>query len=222
MAVSDTKHLPRSSAPRMWFVAALFSAACGAAGLLYVAAALHGPAPKGIPSEVSRMARLFRLTHFSLPKSFPNGRDGLPARTLEEEYAFWFLQAYRYPKGAWNHPSDEIVRGAAVVAAERYRDVHPNDVDSMMSGYGYRRIDVLGIWSRDTEMSVFIPNGQPNEFWWLEGFQEYDPSNLAGQRTSQGKVDVHIIGYLSPADTFGHMGAWNREVFVTSVTYGMP
>lgn len=220
--MSKVNRLRLGSLSRVRVMAIMFGAGCGTAVLLYLAAALHSPVAKDIPPAVARKAILFRLTHFFLPKAFPTGRGALPDRTLEEEYAFWFLQGYRYPRGAWSHPSDDVVRVAAVVAAERYRAEHPNDVDAIMSGYGFRRVNVQGVWSRGVERSEFVPNGQPSGAWWLEGFQEFAPADPPNRRPFSADADVRIVGYLSPEGNYGHLGAWKREVLVESITYSTP
>lgn len=206
----------------------MFGATCVAVVLFRLEPSIASSDAKDVPPVVTRLALRYELFHLNLPKSFPRDRNSSHDRTLQQEYAFWFLQGYIYPAGSWSRSTNGgSVDLAAAAAADAYKADHPDEADAIMSAYGYRRVEVEGVWRRASEESTFVPNGQPSEAWWLKGFQEFDPYELHSPFEREVAVDngpfkrvvaVRIVGYLSPLGSYGHLGASTRQVLVSSMS----
>lgn len=74
-----------------------------------------------------------------------------------------------------------------------------------------------GYFTKGFEISVFAPVGE-RQLWWVTG--EVNP--LLRAVTSEdglvgGTVYTEIIGTLSSPGSYGHLGAYNREIIVQRV-----
>ena len=173
-------------------------------------------ATSGMPLVVSDLAQRYKSRHFFVPKTFPANRTH--ERTFEAEYAFCFFQGFVYPIGQWRSSKEDVCDNA-VVAANVYRAEHPAETDAIMRGYGYKRITVNGIWTQSFEQSDFVPDHDPKQKWWVNGFRSFATyeSSASGLTRSQGGAHVQLVGYLSPDGSYGHLGGWNRQVLVFSM-----
>lgn len=142
------------------------------------------------------------------------------APTPPGDYAQWFFQGL-------THPSGGIVTQSAAMRdaytnGQRYWRDHPSERDSIMADYGYRAIECDGVWSRGFEKSVFQPahvdlDGDAGA-WWFNSFDSvaWRDVGLVAPNSSYQQPRVHIVGYLSPKSHYGHLGAYEHEVLVTS------
>jgi len=71
-----------------------------------------------------------------------------------------------------------------------------------------------GYYTKGSEVSVFSPCGR-RELWWVTGHSEpllaavTSPRGLVG-----GTIYTEFTGELSPPGSFGHLGAYRRQVTV--------
>ncbi|WP_143450307.1 hypothetical protein [Janthinobacterium sp. BJB446] len=137
-----------------------------------------------------------------------------PARRAE--YAQWFFQGLTHPSGGIVTQSTAM--RDAYTNGQRYWRDHPSGRDAIMAGYGYLPIEREGIWSRGFERSVFQAADAGAGAWWLDSFGgvAWREVGLTAPNSTHEQPRVHIAGYLSPQGHYGHLGAYEHEVLVTS------
>lgn len=166
-----------------------------------------------IPQAVQVLAQSYATSH-------PVAEPGWGGRTVQEEYAAWFFSGYVHPNGGIQTKS-ELMRDSYTRGQSYWRD-HPDERDAILAGYGYLRVDMDGIWSRGYEKSSFVPTDLESQTWWLSSFggaRWEDLLRSGKMERNFGAAQVHITGYVSPDGAFGHLGAYRREVLVTSVRF---
>ncbi|MCC7702919.1 hypothetical protein IGS59_11745 [Janthinobacterium sp. GW460P] len=144
--------------------------------------------------------------------------DKQPSATPPADYAQWFFQGLTHPAGAIVTQS-ALMRDAYTKGQEYWRD-HPSQRTQIMAGYGYRPIERDGVWSRGFEKSVFQPTDADADAgtWWINSFGgvAWREVGLVAPNSVYERPRVHIAGYLSPKGHYGHLGAYEHEVLVTS------
>ena len=125
---------------------------------------------------------------------------------------------YVHPSGYWTIPLGDTRRNA-FDAGKAYQVSHLEDADTIMSGYGYRRVAVEGNLLEGFEMNAFAPKGKADELWALGDFRDHLSRQTPNYSGSSGSNSVQIVGYVSPIGEYGHLGALKREVLVESITY---
>jgi hypothetical protein len=133
-----------------------------------------------------------------------------PGRTVRDQYAHFFFQGYTHPAGAVFTKSP-LVQDAYTHGQNYWRE-HPLERAKIFSEYGYVAVERQGMWSRGFEKSAFEPSDGDGGRWWMSPLGE-GPWKETG--LDQGGR-VRIVGYLSPKGHYGHMGAYEHEVLVTS------
>jgi hypothetical protein len=168
-------------------------------------------AAQQIPEAVGDFADAFERTQ-TVPEKLR------PGRTLREEYAANFFMGLTHPEGAILTRS-ALMEDAYLHGQAFWRD-NPSGRDAIMSEYGYVAVKREGVWSRGFEISAFEPVGASRTRWWMSSFGNVAWSALgldaAAAAAAPTGVRVRIVGYLSPAGRHGHLGAYEREVLVTS------
>ena len=141
----------------------------------------------------------------------------LPAdRTLPDEYARWFFQGFIHPSGGISTKSD-LMRDAYTNGQIYWRD-HPSERAEIFAGYGYLAVEREGVWSRGFEKSAFQPADADVGEWWITTFGgvAWRDVGLDQPSSKNDRPRVRIVGYLSPKGRYGHLGAYEHEVLVTS------
>lgn len=142
------------------------------------------------------------------------------ASTPPADYAQWFFQGLIHPSGGI--VTQSAAMRDAYMKGQRYWRDHPSERANIMASYGYRAIERDGVWSRGFEKSVFQPAHADLDLdagaWWLNSFGgvAWRDVGLVAPNSSHQQPRVHIVGYLSPKGHYGHLGAYEHEVLVTS------
>lgn len=141
-----------------------------------------------------------------------------PGDTVRDAYAQAFFQGFTHPSGGIFTTSD-LVRDAYARGQAYWRD-HAGERDAILAGYGYVAVEREGTWSHGFEKSDFQPVDADGEPWWMTTFgsEPWRDVGLAQAATAHGPRRVRISGYLSPKGRHGHLGAYAREILVTSGT----
>jgi hypothetical protein len=141
---------------------------------------------------------------------------GTPAdQALYEEYARYFFQGYTHPSGG-AYTDSALIQDAYMRGQVYWRD-HPAERAAIFSGYGYVPVEREGVWSRGFEKSDFEPSGADGDKWWITTFGGRPWSEVGLDRGMEnGRARIRIVGYLSPKGHYGHLGAYEHEVLVTS------
>lgn len=195
----------------------LFVATCAAFTNLFAAdrdgSEVH---VENVPPFVSELAKQYLAT------TSPSETSTSALRLATQRYADIYLLGYISPPCPDCLPTaDQGIFGSAYDAGVADRRQHPERWDAVMSGYGYRRVDVVGKMSLGYEKAAFVPDGQVGEIWWVGG-----PSSVPGEVATPDKIianarnggsRVNIIGYLSPKGQYGHLGAYDRQLLVASM-----
>jgi hypothetical protein len=142
-----------------------------------------------------------------------------PGRTLRDEYANYFFQGFTHPSGEVFTKS-ALIQDAYTHGQAYWRD-HPSERTKIFSEYGYVPVEREGVWSRGFEKSAFEPSDADGERWWMSPFGQGAWSQVGLDQASRGSTPsrVRIVGYLSPKGHYGHLGAYEHEVLVTSGTH---
>ena len=160
-----------------------------------------------VPSEVLQATWRFRFLH-------PYIRGSQGGQTLEEEYASWFFDGYLCGHGCRTENATTLETEAYSNGAS-IRSAHPESIDRIMSGFGYRQVNVVGTWTRMLEHSVFTERSKKEETWFLIPVaSEGEQTN--GSHLPWGDSTVRVIGYLSPARK-SEQGKY-RELRAISIT----
>jgi len=135
------------------------------------------------------------------------------------EFARGFLQGFTSPKSElWSAMHGGFWHGHHV--GQTYFAEHPESVDSVMSGFGYEKIEAYGKWDVGFEVCTFIPDdGSHDGLWSLSSFGAEWPK---GTEVRPGEyvihsMRLHVAGYLSPPGRYGHLGYCPREIFATTI-----
>jgi len=179
--------------------------------LLLITALAGKAAAANIPDIVLEYASAFAQTQ-AADKQLPT------SPTLPAEYAQWFFQGLIHPAGGIVTQS-AIMRDAYTNGQRYWRD-HPSERAHIMAGYGYLTIERDGTWSRGFEKSIFqaahvdVDAGA----WWMNSFGgvAWKDVGLVAPNSNYEQRRVRIVGYLSPKGRYGHLGAYEHEVLVTS------
>lgn len=141
-----------------------------------------------------------------------------PSRSLRDEYAVWFFQGFTHPSGGIFTRSD-LMNDAYTRGQAYWRD-YPSERDKILSAYGYVAIEREGVWSHGFEVSAFRPIDAEGEKWWITtlGGRRWGDVGLDDVMSRYKQLRVRIVGYISPKGHYGHLGAYVREVLVTSGT----
>jgi hypothetical protein len=159
------------------------------------------------PEVVQQQAQAYAATHPDAPR--PNS-----GRSLGDEYAYWFFQGFTHPGGVQTRLD---IIATAYGSGQAYRRDHPDSQDEILAGYGYVRVMRDGALSLGFERSSFTPLDAGSEHWWFSTFGGRRWSELRpGQADPVDGAHVRVEGYLSSTGRFGHLGAYSRELLVTS------
>jgi len=126
-----------------------------------------------------------------------------------------FFDGYRVGNKFDGSPSTELrLARDGARAGEEYRRANPNSAAATYATFGYTAVTVKGIWTVEFEMSRFIPReGYAGEMWWLEPLPEL-ATRLPENFVPKEGVAVQISGYVSGLGEHGHLGAYQRHVYV--------
>jgi len=172
----------------------------------------HGlAAAANIPGVVIRLSD-------SYAASRPAPEKTLNGRTPREEYALWFFAGFTHPVGGISTKLD-LIRDAYTQGQSYWRE-HANERDQVFSGYGYEHVETDGVWSRSFENSNFVPIDKQAGKWWITSFGGVRWTELGSDHVDAPfhETQAHIIGYLSPRGSYGHLDMYEREILVTSFT----
>jgi hypothetical protein len=129
-----------------------------------------------------------------------------------------FFDGYRARNTFYGDPSTDLrLMRAGTRAGEEYRRANPDSAVATYASFGYTAITVKGMWNTGFESSRFIPAvGYEGEKWWLELLPELATKLPEGFVPKDGLV-VRISGYLSGLGEHGHLGAYQRQMYVREV-----
>ena len=159
-----------------------------------------------MPNIVQQYADAFIEAH-------PEEEPPANGRSLSDVYAAAFFSGFTYPYGGMQAKS-QLVRDAYMHGQAHWND-HPAERKDIFAGYGYLPIDKTGVWSRGFEVSAFMPDDGDGP-WWMNTLGGVRWSDVGVPDARNGKMRVHIIGYVSSAGRHGHLGGYAREVLVLS------
>lgn len=178
--------------------------------MLFVLSIITAKASAGaVPDVVRQLADAFAQSH-SEKEQLP------PGRSVRDEYAHHFFLGYTHPSGGV-YTQSALLQEAYTHGQAYWRD-HPSERTGILSAYGYVSVEREGDWSRGFEISAFEPLGIDGERWWMTPFGNgrWSEVGLQQNHTQNSQSRVRIVGYLSPAGHYGHLGAYAHEVLVTS------
>ena len=136
------------------------------------------------------------------------------------QYAQWFFQGFTNPTGGI-YTESSLMRDAYTKGQIYWRD-HPSQRDDIFKAYGYSAIEQDGVFSQGFEKSDFQPNGASASRWWMTAVGDVAWRDIGFEPRRTGPSRLHIVGYLSPKGQFGHLGAYEHEVLVTSAVLVKP
>jgi hypothetical protein len=143
--------------------------------------------------------------------------DSCEAKARRAMYIEEFFEGYRAPLGTISGESSIQLRilQAGMRAGQEYRRAHPDSAAATYASYGYTRISTEGVWSTDFEHSGFVPmQGYDGEMWWAQPLPEL--ARTLPDIPKQG-LRMRINGYVSTKGQHGHLGAYERKVYVEQV-----
>jgi hypothetical protein len=126
-----------------------------------------------------------------------------------------FFDGYRVRSTFDGDPSMELrLMRAGARAGEEYRRANPDSAVATYASFGYTAVTVKGMWTTGFETSRFIPaEGYPGEQWWLDLLPELERTLPVEFVPEEGQV-VQIAGYVSGLGRHGHLGAYQRQMYV--------
>ncbi|MGM3277106.1 hypothetical protein [Ralstonia sp. 24A2] len=179
---------------------------------ILIVGALAGKATAGdVPDVVRQYADAFAQSQTKVEQF----SSGLSPR---EEYAVWFFRGFTHPSGAGGVlTKSDLVNNAYTQGQTYWRD-YPSERDKMFAAYGYVPIEREGVWSHSFEVSAFRPTDAEGDKWWITtlGDGPWRDAGVDNAWKRNKPFRVRIVGYLSPKGRYGHLGAYVREVLVTS------
>jgi hypothetical protein len=169
-----------------------------------------------LPATAGDVPAVVREYASTFVKSHAQEQQLSGERTVADDYALWFFQGYTHPQGGAFTASD--IRSEAYKTGQAYWNAHPSERAAIFAGFGYQAVEREGIWSRGFEMSAFQPDDAEKAAWWMTtlGGVAWQDVGLVQSGPTARQMRVHIVGYVSPAGRYGHLGAYAREVLVTS------
>ena len=136
------------------------------------------------------------------------------------QYAQWFFQGFTHPTGGI-FTTSSLMRDAYTKGQAYWRD-QPSRRGAMFAAYGYEAIEQDGYFSHGFEKSDFQPADSSASPWWMTSLGGVSWREIGFEPFRTGPVRLHIVGYLSPKGQFGHLGAYEHEVLVTSAAFIKP
>lgn len=159
-----------------------------------------------VPDDVRRLAAAYAKTHPD--EKAPRGSSP------QDEYTRGFLQGFLFPDGSMDRPG---IYWAAYAQGQARWWEGPEAQERTFAGYGYARVELTGSWLSGFETSFFQPDGHDRGYWlsflpgvkldlpWSPGFPAHN------------KRRIRVLGYLSPAGSYGHLGMYVRELYARFV-----
>lgn len=163
-----------------------------------------------VPAEVIRLAEQYVA---SLP--WPQDREA-----VRSEYLKAFFRGFIHPdRPARFDPARPQHAAIGFRAGQGYRRAHADKIEETMRGFGYVAVTAEGSYTTGFETSWFEPRGQPEQDWWVRfmadsrlGPPEDGPTSRLGF-----SLPVRVTGFLSQPGRYGHLGAYDHELLVTSI-----
>lgn len=171
---------------------------------------------------VAELARQYEVVH-------PDAAKGLaPGQTVRLAYAQAFqagleqmqcTDGYDFSRPDNGPPLLGLVNDAQA-AGRAARDDHPAELDAAMAARGYRRMNVVGTWARGFEISSFAPADGSGETWTFGRMGKFPcrVTILGDPSWNDLPARVRFDGYVSGRGQFGHLGGYDREFLVLTVT----
>jgi hypothetical protein len=126
-----------------------------------------------------------------------------------------FFDGYRAGMLIDGDPTTEVrLMRAGAQAGEEYRRANRNSAAATYASFGYTAVTVNGTWTTGFETSRFMPaEGYEGEEWWLDPLPELATKMTEDDLPKEG-LAVRISGYVSGLGRHGHLGAYQRRVYV--------
>lgn len=130
-----------------------------------------------------------------------------------------FFDGYRAGMLFDGDPTTELrLMRAGVQAGEEYRRANPNSEAATYASFGYTAVTVNGTWTTGFEYSRFMPaDGYEGEQWSLDPLPELARKMTEGDLPKEG-LAVQISGYVSGPGRHGHLGVYQRRVYVREMS----
>jgi len=163
------------------------------------------------PKEIVQQADAY---YDSLPKPQRSvSRDEVRLHYLEG-----FFMGYTSPMSKLMGGNDAVYR-RGFQAGQKFWRSHPDKIKETMEAFGYRFTKVNGAWIVGFEWSDFRPRSLfPSKKWWLSNLTASDFGRISRLAGTAGGISIHVSGYLSPKGSYGHMGDYAHELFVTEIS----
>ena len=134
------------------------------------------------------------------------------------EYTGGFFDGFTSPAAsiAWTAKKGGSYRG--FYAGQKYLKDHRDSLTRVMKAYGYEEVDVIGVWESGFEVSAFYVEGKDmHSPWSLEQMLAVLPRPKDAKIVARLRVArLQVHGFLSPVDRYGHMGRYEREIYIIS------
>lgn len=130
-----------------------------------------------------------------------------------------FFAGYRAGMLIDGDPTTEVrLMRAGAQVGEAYRRANPNSEAATYASFGYTAVTVSGTWTTGFETSRFMPEeGYEGEEWWLDPLPALARKMTEGDLPKQG-LAVRISGYVSGPGRHGHLGVYQRRVYVREMS----
>lgn len=170
--------------------------------------------PRPVPTVVLEFFKSFAALQTGEKKPAIDGG------AQSSQYAQWFFQGFTHPKGGI-YAKSSLMRDAYTKGQVYWRD-HPSRRGDIFAAYGYVAIEQDGFYSHGFEKSAFQPADASASVWWMTSLGDVSWRDMGFEPVRSGPSRLHIVGYLSPKGQFGHLGAYEHEVLVTSAAFIKP
>ena len=129
-----------------------------------------------------------------------------------------FFDGYRVGMEFDGDSSMEVrLMRAGAQAGKEYRRANPNSVEATYASFGYTAIAMNGTWQTGFEASRFVPaEGYEGEEWWLDPLPELS-TRMTASSLPEEAMAVQISGYVSGLGRHGHLGQYQRRVYVREI-----
>lgn len=134
-----------------------------------------------------------------------SGSSGTLRERFAEDFLSGFMAGSLYP----NAP-DGYAAGVA------WRTAHPDSVRDVMLGYGFEAVACDGDYLAGFEVSAFAPAGNAAENWWVEATPALPETHREASALATSR-SVHVVGFLSPVGSYGHLSQYPRRLFATEM-----
>lgn len=160
-----------------------------------------------IPADVLKLAKTYLALH---PDEVVLGPD-----KPVDVYAKTFFDAFLYPRGI---STSSNLRKEAYAQGQARAQEGQAARERTFAGFGYERIELTGVWSVSFEQSSFAPDGSEGGYWleFLPGGHADLPKPTTQDLRHPAELHIHIVAYRSPAGRYGHLGIWQRQLYVES------